>query len=161
MKDRPERLRAIFRPRTQPSVIGEHNDSATHSLRISDFGFRISSLSPCGLKIVKERFPRFAPSFRSVGSSTSAEVGFAGVCGACAMAKSLKRGDAVEWGSSAGKIRGKVERKVTGTKRIKGHVAKATKDEPQYEVKSDKTGAHAIHKPEELKKVGAGRGKKK
>ncbi len=68
------------------------------------------------------------------------------------MAKSLKPGDKVAWGTPQGETHGVVEKKVTGTARVKGHVAKATKEKPEYEVKSDKTGAHAIHKPEELRK---------
>jgi hypothetical protein len=55
-------------------------------------------------------------------------------------------------GCAAGQGRREVVRKVTGTAKVKGHTAKASKAEPQYEVKSDKTGAKAIHKPEELKK---------
>ncbi|WP_288487320.1 DUF2945 domain-containing protein [uncultured Novosphingobium sp.] len=35
---------------------------------------------------------------------------------------------------------------------MKKHKVAATKDDPQYLVKSDKTGAKAAHKPEELKK---------
>ena len=67
-----------------------------------------------------------------------------------AQEKSLKKGDAVEWDSAQGKVEGEVVAKITSPKKIKGHTAKATKDEPQYEVKSAKTGAKAIHKPEEL-----------
>ena len=67
--------------------------------------------------------------------------------------KTLKAGDKVKWGTSQGETHGKVESKVTSTTKIKGHVAKATKSDPQYKVKSDKTGAEAIHKPEELKKA--------
>ena len=67
-------------------------------------------------------------------------------------AKSLKSGDKVTWNSPQGPVHGKVEAKVTSTAKIKGHVAKATKDDPQFKVKSDKTGAEAIHKPAELKK---------
>lgn len=63
-----------------------------------------------------------------------------------------KPGDKVAWDTSQGKTHGTVEKEVTSATRIKGHVAKASKDEPQYVVKSDKTGAKAIHKPEELKK---------
>ena len=72
--------------------------------------------------------------------------------GVCSMAKDLKPGDKVRWGTSQGETHGKVEKKATGTTRVKGHVAKATEKEPQYVVKSDKTGAKAVHKPEELKK---------
>lgn len=68
------------------------------------------------------------------------------------MTKTLSQGDKVEWDTSQGKTHGKVEKKLTSKTQIKGHTAKATKDDPQYLVKSDKTGAKAAHKPEELKK---------
>lgn len=67
--------------------------------------------------------------------------------------KSLKKGDQVEWDSSGGSSTGEVVEKVTKTTKIKGHTAKATKDDPQYKVKSEKSGKTAIHKPEELKKA--------
>ena len=67
-------------------------------------------------------------------------------------AKSLKPGDKVKWSSSGGETHGEVEKKVTSAEKVKGHEAKATKDDPQFKVKSDKTGAEAIHKPAELKK---------
>lgn len=66
--------------------------------------------------------------------------------------KTLKKGDKVEWNSSGGTSQGKVVEKVTGTTKVKGHTAKATKEEPEYRVKSDKSGKEAIHRPEELKK---------
>lgn len=66
--------------------------------------------------------------------------------------KEFKKGDHVEWDSSGGHSEGEIVREVTTETKIKGHVAKASKDEPQYEVKSDKSGKTAIHKPEELKK---------
>lgn len=66
--------------------------------------------------------------------------------------KQPKRGDHVSWDTSQGETSGKVVRKLTRETRIKGHVAKPTPDEPQFLVKSDKTGAEAAHKPEELKK---------
>jgi len=69
------------------------------------------------------------------------------------MVKTLKPGDKVEWATTQGKTEGTVERKVTKPATVKGHVAKATKDDPQYEVKSAKTGAKAIHKPKALRKV--------
>lgn len=67
--------------------------------------------------------------------------------------KTFKKGDQVEWDSSGGHSTGKVTEKVTKDEKIKGHTAKATKDEPQYKVESDKSGKEAIHKPEELKKT--------
>ncbi|MFM7423523.1 MAG: DUF2945 domain-containing protein [Elainella sp.] len=69
------------------------------------------------------------------------------------MTDNLKKGDAVEWKSSQGKVEGKVEKKLTEPTDIKGHHVNASKDDPQYLVKSDKTGAEAAHKPESLKKT--------
>jgi hypothetical protein len=67
--------------------------------------------------------------------------------------KSFRKGDRVEWDSSGGHSHGKVIAKVTGTETVKGHTAKASKDDPQYKVTSD-TGGEAIHKPGALKKEG-------
>ena len=68
------------------------------------------------------------------------------------MAKDLKKGDHVAWDTSQGETHGKVVKKLTSTTKIKGHTAKATKQDPQFLVQSDKTGAQAAHKPAELKK---------
>ena len=67
--------------------------------------------------------------------------------------KTLKKGDKVAWDSSGGHSVGKVVGKVTGTAHVKGHTAKATKDKPEYKVKSDKSGMEAIHKASALKKA--------
>jgi hypothetical protein len=67
------------------------------------------------------------------------------------MAKKFKHGQAVEWDASQGTIHGTVERTVTKTTRVKGHVAKATEDHPEVMVRSSKTGAKAVHRPEELR----------
>jgi hypothetical protein len=64
----------------------------------------------------------------------------------------FERGDKVAWDTSQGRTEGTVERKLTEETRIKGHTAKATKDDPQYLVRSDKSGAEAAHHPEELDK---------
>ena len=69
------------------------------------------------------------------------------------MARTLKPGDEVTWDTPQGKTRGKVEKKLTSKTKIKGHVAKPSKEDPQYLVRSDKTGAKAAHKPDELKKA--------
>ena len=69
------------------------------------------------------------------------------------MAKTLKTGDSVEWDSSGGHSKGKVVKKQTSPTKIKEHEVKASKDDPQYIVKSDKTGAKAAHKPGSLKKI--------
>src|SRR5262245_24401792 len=61
------------------------------------------------------------------------------------MAK-LKPGDRVSWLTSQGRTHGKVVKRLTATTRIKGHTAKATKDDPEILVRSAKTGAKAAHK---------------
>ena len=68
------------------------------------------------------------------------------------MTKNLKKGDPVEWKTPQGKTSGKVEKKLTSMTKIKGHEVKASKDNPEYLVKSDKSGAKAAHKPGSLKK---------
>lgn len=65
----------------------------------------------------------------------------------------VKAGDKVKWNTAGGETQGTVEKKVTSETKIKGHVAKATEEEPQFVVKSDKSGKEAVHKPEELKKA--------
>jgi hypothetical protein len=64
----------------------------------------------------------------------------------------LKKGDHVEWKTSQGKTEGTVEKKLTEPTEIKGHHVAASKENPEYLVKSDKTGKEAAHKPESLKK---------
>lgn len=68
------------------------------------------------------------------------------------MTKDLKTGDKVAWNTSQGETEGEVVRKQTGDTKIKGHKVAASKDDPQYIVRSDKTGAKAAHKPEALTK---------
>lgn len=68
------------------------------------------------------------------------------------MTQDLKSGDHVKWDTPQGETTGKVVKKETGTAKAGGHTAKATKDDPQYRVKSDKSGKEAIHKPDALKK---------
>jgi len=70
------------------------------------------------------------------------------------MTKVLKQGDEVAWNSSQGEVRGKVVKKLTSPTKIKDHPVKASKANPEYLVKSTKTGAEAAHKPSHLKKVG-------
>jgi hypothetical protein len=67
--------------------------------------------------------------------------------------KPPRKGDKVSWTSSQGEVAGTVVGQVTGSARVKGHVAKASPAAPEIEVRSDKTGATAIHKPSALKKA--------
>jgi len=69
------------------------------------------------------------------------------------MAKAFKVGDHVSWNSEAGRVSGtiiKVHRKDVD---YKGYTHHASRDEPQYEIKSDKTDHVALHKGSALKKT--------
>jgi hypothetical protein len=69
------------------------------------------------------------------------------------MPKTFKRGDHLEWNSEAGRVRGVFVKKVVSDIRFKGYVHHASKDEPQYIIKSDKTDHIAIQKGRALKRV--------
>lgn len=69
------------------------------------------------------------------------------------MTEILKNGDKVEWNTSQGKTHGVVEKKQTAPTKIKGHKVAASEENPEYIVKSDKSGAKAAHKPDGLKKT--------
>lgn len=58
----------------------------------------------------------------------------------------LKKGDKVSWKSHGGTAHGTVEKKQTTETSIKGHKVAASKDNPEFIVKSDK-GGKAAHKP--------------
>ena len=64
----------------------------------------------------------------------------------------LKKGDTVAWQTSQGETHGTVQRKLTKPTDIKGHHVAASPDNPEYLVKSAKSGALAAHKPGALKK---------
>jgi hypothetical protein len=69
------------------------------------------------------------------------------------MASDFKRGDHVEWNSEAGRVRGTIQRKVTSEIVFKGYKRHASKKDPQYIIKSDKTDHLAIHKGSALKRI--------
>ena len=68
------------------------------------------------------------------------------------MTDNLHKGDKVEWNSHGGTAVGKVEKKITSETKAAGRTVKASKDDPQYLVKSEKSGGEAVHKPGALKK---------
>ena len=58
------------------------------------------------------------------------------------------------WNSEAGYVRGTIRRKITSAIKFKGYTVRASKEEPQYLIKSDKTDHMAMHKGAALKKLG-------
>ena len=68
------------------------------------------------------------------------------------MADDLKRGDDVTWQSHGNTVKGTVKKKITEDTDAAGRTVRASKDDPQYLVESDKSGKDAVHKPESLDK---------
>ena len=69
------------------------------------------------------------------------------------MAKRFKKGDHVSWNSEAGRVRGRITKVITTKATFKGYTVHASKDEPQYQIKSDKTDHIAMHKGSALTKL--------
>jgi hypothetical protein len=68
------------------------------------------------------------------------------------MTKDLSKGDRVEWDSHGGTAVGTVERKITERTEAGGRTVDASPEEPQYLVRSEKSGGTAVHKPEALRR---------
>ncbi len=68
------------------------------------------------------------------------------------MADDLHKGDQVTWNSHGGKAEGTVTRRITEDTEAGGRTVRASSDDPQYEVESDKSGNTAVHKPSALQK---------
>ena len=71
------------------------------------------------------------------------------------MTVKFKVGDHVTWNSEAGHVNGKIIKVHTKDCDYKGYTHHADVDDPQYEIKSDKTDHVAIHKGGALKKMHA------
>lgn len=69
------------------------------------------------------------------------------------MSKHFKVGDHVAWNSEAGCVSGTIIKLHTRDFDYKGHTHRASADDPQYEIKSDKTEHIAAHKGSALKKI--------
>ncbi|MEO6055694.1 MAG: DUF2945 domain-containing protein [Gemmatimonadales bacterium] len=52
----------------------------------------------------------------------------------------------MSWNSEEGRVRGRVTRVITTTIKFKAYTVHASKDEPQYELKSDTNDHIAMHK---------------
>jgi hypothetical protein len=68
-------------------------------------------------------------------------------------ARRFRRGDHVSWNSEAGRVRGRITRVVTSEIEFKGYTVHASKDEPQYEIRSDTTDHIAMHRGSALRKL--------
>ena len=66
------------------------------------------------------------------------------------MADEFTKCDHVTWKSHGGEAEGHVERVITSDTEAAGRTVRASEDDPQYEVVSEKSGGHAVHKPSAL-----------
>ena len=70
-----------------------------------------------------------------------------------AMRNRFKVGDHVGWNSEAGHVSGRIVKVHSRDVEWKGYMHHATRDEPQYEIRSDKTDHIALHKGSALSKI--------
>jgi hypothetical protein len=69
--------------------------------------------------------------------------------------KTFKVGDHVRWNSEAGHVSGKIIKVHTSDVDYKGYTHHASRDEPQYEIRSDKSDHIAMHKGAALERMKA------
>ena len=69
------------------------------------------------------------------------------------VSRQFKTGDHVGWNSEAGRVRGTIKKKIIAPITFKGYTVHASKEEPQYLIKSDKTDHLAMHKGSALRKL--------
>jgi len=69
------------------------------------------------------------------------------------MSQEFEQGDRVSWKSHGGTALGRVKQKLTSDTEAGGRSVRASPDEPQYLVESEKSGGEAVHKPSALRRV--------
>lgn len=70
------------------------------------------------------------------------------------MAAEYKRGDRVEWSFRGRRVVGTVERRLTRRSEVAGQVVAASKDDPRYVVRSEKSGKRTTRRPHALRRTG-------
>ncbi|MGA6207455.1 DUF2945 domain-containing protein [Nocardia testacea] len=68
--------------------------------------------------------------------------------------KSFRAGDKVEWNSHGSTAEGEVEEVITDDTEAAGRTVRASDEDPQYRVRSEKSGRDAVHKPDALRPRG-------
>jgi len=69
------------------------------------------------------------------------------------MAEELRRGDRVEWNFRGAKVVGTVRRKLTSRTVLDGRVIAASRDDPRYLVRSEKSGKETTRKAQALRRL--------
>jgi hypothetical protein len=65
----------------------------------------------------------------------------------------FKAGDRVSWNSEAGRVSGIIRKNISAPVKFKGYTVRASREEPQYLIASDKTDHLAVHKGSALRKI--------
>jgi hypothetical protein len=69
------------------------------------------------------------------------------------VSREFQVGDHVRWNSEAGFVTGKIIRVHVRDFDYKGHTHRASKEDPQYEIRSDQSDHVAVHKASALRKT--------
>jgi DUF2945 family protein len=69
------------------------------------------------------------------------------------MAHEFKRGDRVEWNFRGVKVIGRVRRRLTSRTEVGGQVVAASKEDPRYLVRSERSGKETARRPAALRKL--------
>lgn len=69
------------------------------------------------------------------------------------MKREFKVGDRVAWNSEAGRVRGTIRKKISSPTKFKTYTVRASKEEPQYLIESEKSDHLAMHKGSALRKL--------
>jgi hypothetical protein len=67
-------------------------------------------------------------------------------------AQRFQKGDRVSWRSHGGTAEGEVIEEITEDTKAAHRTVRASEDDPQYRVRSQKSGKDAVHKPGALRK---------
>ncbi|HEX3262975.1 MAG TPA: DUF2945 domain-containing protein [Solirubrobacterales bacterium] len=69
------------------------------------------------------------------------------------MSQEFRRGDRVEWNFRGRKVVGRVRKRLTSRTEIGGQIVAASKDDPRYLVRSEKSGRETARRPDALTRV--------
>jgi len=65
----------------------------------------------------------------------------------------FRRGDRVEWNFRGHTVTGRVRKRLVERTEVAGQIVAASKDNPRYLVRSDKSGRETARRPEALKRL--------
>ncbi|MDQ3729864.1 MAG: DUF2945 domain-containing protein [Actinomycetota bacterium] len=70
------------------------------------------------------------------------------------MTESFRHGDRVEWNFRGRRVAGKVRKRLVERTEVGGQVVAASKDDPRYLVRSERSGKETARKPGALRRLG-------